>query len=470
MRTRTWPARRWMALLGCAGLLATALAVHLPAARAAHPRSRAQAAGCSGGGSSGTFAYGGGVKIVSESDVPACATGHVIVTFAGSPAAGCAARGVCAYSGSESFDLQEGESDLNVSTLAHHGRRTTSATLFLGGSVASSVARTGPSGASTSCSDQNANQAGFFSLSAHGGRVDIRLAGSSGAVFGTRCAGPLTRDVAAVLPRRTVSLAALRRGRTRINLTGGGSFAANGFAGTVRSTVVVTLGRPHRQARSPTRAPPGVTPQHYAEVVYRIVGFHGQAVSDVRASANPAICGPFDACGLAGTITVSPGLHRGGTVFLSALAPVRRPVKDLLTALGVARDGNPAGIRIGGFGAVRARGQLVAALTQAGTCRDQVRISQLEVELSRRAGRLLASISPAASQAADPLRTRCPGPDIGNHALVRGSLPLAVLHRRQFTVRLTAGGFRNGPYRVTTRSSFVVTLRREHVRVRVEKF
>jgi hypothetical protein len=89
---------------------------------------------------------------------------------------------------------------------------------------------------------------------------------------------------------------------------------------------------------------------------------------------------------------------------------------------------------------------------------------------SGRAGRLEVSLSPGLSQAADPLRTRCPGPDLGQRQLTSASLPLSVLRHRSFTVTLHGNAFGDGPYRVTTRSTLNLTLRRTKVTTQILPF
>jgi hypothetical protein len=89
------------------------------------------------------------------------------------------------------------------------------------------------------------------------------------------------------------------------------------------------------------------------------------------------------------------------------------------------------------------------------------------LELSKRANRLEVTLSPSSSQA-DPLRTRCPGPELGSqHQLTSASLPLSVLRHPSFTVKLGGGSSSNDPYQVTTRSTLTITLRRTKVRTRI---
>ena len=60
-----------------------------------------------------------------------CVTGRVTVTFAGDQATGCAAHGLCSYSGTETWEPQ-GVGDLGVTTVAQGGHRSTGTTLVIG--------------------------------------------------------------------------------------------------------------------------------------------------------------------------------------------------------------------------------------------------------------------------------------------------------------------------------------------------
>lgn len=417
------------------------------------------------------FLFGGGGKLVSETNVPVCATGRLTVTFAGDPAAGCVAYGLCGYAGTATWQPQD-VGDLAVSTFEQRGRRTIAATMILGGPgspVLSAVQRSQATGITTACSDQSEAGDGFFSLPVSGKRVTIGLRHADEPLLGTRCAGPLDSDVAAALPSRTVSLNEVLHGGATIDLTAGGRFAAHGLAGTVRSTIVLVLGRPRRSSGSGgSSPPPGVKRSRLVVVTYRVTHLGGSAIAAVRSSAITAVCGPFDACGLEGAIDVAPTTTSGGSVSLIATAPLRRPKRDLLAALGVASGGNPAGISVQGAGEASVRGEVIADLTQGGSaCRDQAGLRHAGIQLRRRAGRLQISASPAVSQAGDPLRTRCPGPELGSHQLTGASVPLSVLRRPTFTVALPGGSFSDGPYRVTTRSTLTLTLRRTGIKTQI---
>jgi hypothetical protein len=324
--------RRWalapVAALSCAGLLS--LAGFSPRARASRPPvSRTVASNCSSGSESESlFFYAAGAKLVSEVYMPVCATGRLTVNFAGDLAAGCAARGLCGYAGTETWQPR-GVGDLAISTFEQHGRRHSTGTMIFGGPgtpVRSALQRSQATGTTTPCSDQNHDAGGFFLLPVSGDRVTIGLRHADEPLLGTRCAGPLDADVRAALASRTVSLNRVLHGDARIDLTGGGRFAAHGLAGTVRSTIVLVLGRSHRPLGSGGSLPPtGVKRSRLAEVHYRVTHVGGSAVAAVRSSAVAAVCGPIDACGLDGAINVVPGTRSGGSVDLIATGSAALP-------------------------------------------------------------------------------------------------------------------------------------------------
>lgn len=200
-------------------------------------------------------------------------------------------------------------------------------------------------------------------------------------------------------------------------------------------------------------------------VIYRVQRLRGSAVADVRTLSDPGECGPFDACGLNGVITITPGSVRGGSFTLFAAASAARRERDLLAAVGLSANGNPAGIGVFGGGGAAVRGTITADLNQGVACRDQARLAAVAAQLRSRAAGLLVSLSPQSSRAVDPLRTRCPGPNLGQHAFTSSTLRRGALRGRLLTVALHGNSFGDGPYRVRTRSTLILTLRRVRVRV-----
>jgi hypothetical protein len=424
------------------------------------PRAAVRSPAC-GGGAESLFGIAGRGKLISQADVPICVTGRVIVTFAGDQATGCVSQGLCAYSGTETWEPQ-GIGDLGVETVTSGGRRSTDVTLGIGGGgspVLSTVARAGATTTGT-CRGRAAPEAGFFTLPLRGGMVDVGLDNADQPVFGTQCAGPLDSDLAAALPHRTVSLGTLLRGHARLDLSGSAPFTAGGFSGTVTSTLVLALGRPQTERKFPT-PPVGSTPTRLTSVRYRITGVAGQATAAFRASATTAACARVDACGAQGTIAIASDATSGASARLTAISRKPRSQRDLLTALGVDTGGNPGGIAVVGGGELTRAGTETSTLTEDGaTCTDHVALGETGIVLRTRANRLIVTEMPLSSQAADPLRSRCPGPALGRHPLASASLPRGVLHRDRFTVKLHGESFSTAPYQVTTHSTLTVTLQR----------
>jgi hypothetical protein len=454
--------------LGRARAMAGAVLCVLLLCAVGSERARASA-GCSSSSSS-SIGLQGGARLLSETDVPVCATGQVEVSFRSDAVTQCA----CGYIGTDTWQPQGG-GDLDVLAYRRGGRRQFDTTLQLGGaiSVRDAVQRTQATGRVSACSDTNDPQyGGFLSPPVRAGRLVVSLAQSGASLIDTRCAGPLPVDVGSALPTASISLSRIIHGGGILDLRGSHSFAAHGFSGVVRSTLVLRLGRPranHPSRSVPVPSGPGRGKRIRSIVVtYHVERLWGSAVADVRALADPGECSPFDACGLSGTITTAPGVAHGGSISLFASAFANRPRRDLLAAVGLGTHGNPAGIGVGGGGDVSLRGTVAADLSQDGECRDHTRLSAASVQVQSRVGHVLISLSTVSTQATDPLRTRCPGPELGQHALVVSTLTHSALRGRLVIVALHGNSFSDGPYRVRTRSTLALTLRR--VRVAVQTF
>jgi hypothetical protein len=94
-----------------------------PAQASGAPVAPVSSPSCQTSGSSSVIAVGltNGTKLLSDTDLQVCVTGSLTVTFAGDPATGCAAHGLCGYAGTETWQ-PGGLGDLNVSRFEH--RRT----------------------------------------------------------------------------------------------------------------------------------------------------------------------------------------------------------------------------------------------------------------------------------------------------------------------------------------------------------
>jgi hypothetical protein len=184
----------------------------------------------------------------------------------------------------------------------------------------------------------------------------------------------------------------------------------------------------------------------------------------VRGDGAHSTCAPLDACGLHGTITLTPRPAPKAQVLIEAGARARRSRRDLLTALGLPDGGNTAGVEIFGDGFVSTATPGDVTVSQgAGSCTGRLPHSSAQLRIRREGKRLQVQLSLASSTGTDPLRTRCPGPRLGFRAVSRASLPLSILQQPHFTVRLHGTSFHDGPYDVTTRSTIAITMRRQSV-------
>ena len=234
-----------------------------------------------------------------------------------------------------------------------------------------------------------------------------------------------------------------------IDLTGNRPFATHGLSGTVVSSIRLRIGSPLRQRSVPEelRPPRHRTPrERFASVNFSVTSVAGRIAVPFAASPDQDVCAALDACGLTGTETLFPSSH-AGSASLSAIAPVRRPRRDLLAALGLSRSGNPAGIPV--YGSVDWRpgaGTASESLSRSGgtVCSDNVRLGDLSLTLSRRGRQVEAAVnSPDQAGGPDPLRTRCPGPAtsdvVGSQGLATGTLPLSAFGSHTVAIHLDKG-------------------------------
>lgn len=381
-----------------------------------------------------TIFGGTGVGTGTVTVVDSSLTGTLAVSFHGDPAAGCAARDVCGYSGTILWRPQSQSGELTIFSARRGGSEQVG--LSLSGSdsllptVSSVVSRARAGAASASCADTNAPDVGGF-LPAGGGRVTVRALTSASAVLTTRCAGPLDADVAASLPSVSLPARALARGHRRIDLGGTRSFAAGGFAGTLSSTLALHLGG--TTSLSPRQTPPRgrTVAVRVVSAPLRVTGATGMLGSTFAGAGEPDACAPLDSCGLRGALTVRPRpVQADGE--LMAVGPGRRPLRDFLKALGLGRRGRVRGIQAFGEITWQHGGTLATEVAQAGVCRDFEALGAggLALDLPGRGVHLLA---PDAA-----LHLRCPGPipAFGSGFLASGALPPDGLARGRFTLGL----------------------------------
>jgi hypothetical protein len=386
------------------------------------------------GQSSVSVLFGAPGQVVSETSVPVRAEGEIVVAFHGDAAAGCAAVGLCPYSGT--ILVRPGSGALGLITYRQHGRIERQASLFLTPgptqySAAANVDRLIPGQPPGTCADTESNSFGSPTASVHGGLVTVRMFDIHGDTLSTRCAGPLDGDLTGVGPTATIPLKRLLRGHTTVDLSGTDSFASHGFAGTVSSTVVLIFGKPAKNSNTQPKFPPGIKTTRVRTVSEQLTltRMTGELTATVQGVANPLVCRLLDSCGLTGTIAFGQARDFNGTVL--ATGPADRPYGDFLAALGLSA-GNPHGISVGVSGDW-AQGPATAKLAQSGaTCTDSAPGGAMFMNLTSGGG-VLTGFAGTTSW-----RTRCPGPILNSQGnpLLAASVPRDALRHRTFTIGL----------------------------------
>jgi hypothetical protein len=381
---------------------------------------------------------------ISDVELPATVTGEVSVSFRADPARRCAALAACAYSGVVAWTPGGGGS-LDVTRYRQGRRIRADAELSLGedangsGSLlAAIVHRSTGGGPPATCGDEQSGPA-TISATARRGQLSFAL---SDALAPTRCAGLVPSDLANVAPTATVPLSALRAGNLRLDFRARRDFSAHGFAGTVTSTVVVTLGRPRVQPLNLT-VPPGIKTQRMRIVSepLRLIGISGSLTASVSGTRNADLCVLLDACGLVGTLTFTPNAA-APLGELDAIGPAKRPYRDFLASLGLSSAGRSAGIDVAGTLTWSDVGTVLASLRQSATCSDRAPLGSGAASLQMIGRRLYVRyLGPGGSGLGGQtgLRTRCPGPFVApGNELATGSIARSRLRRRSVSVRLRA--------------------------------
>jgi hypothetical protein len=427
-------------------------------------------AASAGADSSYLVAVGGGAKTLSFRQIPARLEGRLTVEFHGDRAAGCAARGLCGYSGTVVWQpprtgslgivtYREGKKIEHQASLDLTGFNVPAP--FPAGGVATADVRsqpTAPGTSSSACTDA-APTAATVDLPLRGHAVLFALARATPGLTKTRCAAPLAGDLARALVPPSLSLRRLLRGNTGISLASSGAFAGGGFAGTVSSTVRLSLGRPTSQPGSSGRVRGPTVRFRSVDVRYRAT-LAGRVLGTLR--GDPRSCSLLGSCGAEGSFELRPGAMRG-VLDISALTRARRPLRDVLTALGLRTGGNPRGIATFGSVILSGPGTFGAGFTQgAVSCRDSVASGPVAFTLQIAGGSVSATYAPFQ----DGLHTRCPGPLIDSSAaLATGSAPLRVLGRRTATIPLGAGvTLLDDGYDGRTASDLRLTITRTRIR------
>ena len=180
-------------------------------------------------------------------------------------------------------------------------------------------------------------------------------------------------------------------------------------------------------------------------------------------------CRELDACGLRGRETL--GFARpasGSTLQIAAEAPARRPRRDLLTALGLSHRGDAKGIGV--FGELRPATHVATTSSQRGVlCHDDRSAGPTLLLISGSGGRLTAKLGQVFE--GDPLRTSCPGPALGLHALASAILAPGALASSRMTLSLTRPRiYDDDGYAVRAAPQVKLELSRERITQGVREF
>jgi hypothetical protein len=437
-----------------------------------------------GGGSFGLVDFGGSVAGGHSAFASLEVTGSVTVDFHGDTSAGCAAAHLCDTAGTVRWD-PSGAATLFAFAYREHGKRFEQGYLTLGEDepgtgpprTTAHVRRTGAPG--SLCADGASSFAAEVQTpERRGSSLALRIIdvgrSPNGDVLRTHCAGPMAADVAELLPARIISeRQLLRRGRT-LDFSTDRSFSAHGLAGTVRSTVRMKLMGGDRVPNTDSSNPPRGTRQirrRTVEVGYRVERVSGTILASVHGLPDPDQCGPLDACGLSGSLTISHSAS-SGTAFLYANASARHSRGDLLHALGLVRGRRSSGIDRGGsvyWG--RDRGTVSSELSRDGTpaCADSGPLPQGagSLELSYSGSRVTAAYLVDPYGGSELLRIRCPGPgsaDTAGPIASSASFPRSVFRHRRVTLRLRRGTrFTGVGYGGRTSPDVTIVLRRTRI-------
>jgi hypothetical protein len=388
--------------------------------------------------------------------------GSLTISFQGDPAAGCAGAGLCGVSGTVTWTPQ-GSAELGDQRFEQSGRTRLVGTIS---PVFTNVQAHGPSvtvtridsaGIVHTCTDR-APEPPELELSGPPRRVALQMVIADPALA-ERCAGPLARDLASLLPSASVAFATLRKG-VQLDLARQGTFTAHGLSGEITSTLTLVTGRLHTQLATPQLVAP-VPRQRLLEARYTITAARGEVSADIAGPAAAGQCAALDACGLQSTIHQITSAS-GGSLYISLPAPRhpdgQSPREQLRRVLASASGQGAGGGTLNG---VRAGTVTVTRPDDTATCTDSFtgRPDALGVVIRRGAATLLDtgdSTTGFPGVLDDALRSHCPGPYAADLRAPAGLLssapiPAQALSRGTLTIALDRGA------RWSTKQGFIVT-------------
>lgn len=398
------------------------------------------------------------------------ARGSVRVVWHGDRAHGCAAAGMCGYSGSIVYPAfghafieveNEGGSQIGYFGLLESRGRTRIRT-----------ERTLPGGGTTVCSQRSHSTA--FTLGADRAWRGRQWFSIGTAIFpqplgSGQCAGPRIQDFEDTLPSSIIRERRIERRGTRVSLRGRFPFRSGPLAGQVISTLRLRSLGVHRERLFDGYAE---EPHHLrrhelaVELRYKVVRMQGEVREDFRAVDAP-ICLVRDACGSHGSAVYSVdsagrtlgvmGFARTDSARHPSLRHALRTIFRRGQIYAFVSTGHKEGLTSHAW--VPAHGP---------SCIDRFR--PRSPPFLGVIGNKHAVSMQLFENEYDVLRGRCPGPAPS----LAGSLARARVKRGQLlthalTVRLRATRhLRSGAYRGTREGRVNVRLRRTRARVRVD--
>lgn len=404
------------------------------------------------------FGFSGSGKPVSMTQIPGQLTGDLTVAFHGDPSSGCAAQGLCGYSGTVTLSPGFG-AEMVLGRFRKRGQATYQVALSLAGDLTEegTTAQVQRSGGGL-CGDATSQ---FVTLSATitRGVVTLPLLVPGGTLLSTRCAGPLEGDLSSASPAIRLPVTQLLRGRRIVDLSGTRSFAAGGFAGTVTSTLRLNLGRPTTHSPN-VNVFRGIKTRPERQVVENFAVTKAGGKLGLSIGSDPGSCQFLDSCGLHGSVTgtIAP---QAPVASLYVIGPASRPYADFLAALGIGRKGNPRGLLVAGTIAWNAGGTVTSNLSQGVPCSSQAPLGGGAVALTIRGRRLFGDYLDL-----DPPRTRCPGPMLAQRpSLAAGSVSLRGIGAQGVTLHLSGRGpLSDDGYSISQQTSLTLRLRRTGLR------
>jgi hypothetical protein len=405
------------------------------------------------------------------------ATGGLTVTWAGDPAQGCAATGLCGYKGSADLSAEGSSGDFY---LAIDDGRIVSDQSSVDPPTDPPVRVTRTEGGveKGTCSDHaDVPSLYLFSKKANSGRAKFKV--QSPDLSSARCGGPtsLARAIAR-LPAREVSLKRVAKGDITLDFSGSVPYTLGSFSGTVTSTVKFHLGKAHanpygtpsgRRSAGPRAAKPALVRIVHLKAKYRVAGYTGKLSASFGGLTAPP-CAELDSCGVTGS-TQWVIRASGGVVQVDGDARVGRSAHGVRDALAAIRRRDAAVYSYGDIDYVE--GTTTADLTRPGgvACHDTARNASPGIAvINARTPRIVVAGEDAFSVPADDvLRAGCPGPrqrDIfGDRSFAKGPLRLRWLGRRRIDVSLAGSGQFSGPgYSGSRTARFRLELRRVSIR------